>query len=127
MQRIRLLLVEDEEAFRTTLASRLRRRGFDVVDVESGYRALETAKKETFDVAIIDVEGMEGLETLREMKKISDLVEVIMLTEDASVESATEGMRLGAFDYMMKPFDIKDLAVKIEDAYTKKLIREAWL
>lgn len=125
-ERIRLLLVNDEEAFRTTLASRLRRRAFDVLDVESGYRALEAVKRTAFDVAIIDVKmpGMDGLETLREMKSISALIEVIMLTGHASVESGIEGMRLGAFDYLMKPCDIDDLVVKIGDAYQRKLARK---
>ena len=125
-ERIRLLLVDDEEAFRSTLASRLRRRAFDVLDVESGYRALEAIKRTAFDVAIIDVKmpGMDGLETLREMKSIGTLIEVIMLTGHASVESGLEGMRLGAFDYVMKPCDIDDLVVKIGDAYQRKLARE---
>ena len=125
-ERIRLLLVDDEEAFRTTLASRLRRRAFDVLEVESGYRALEAVKRTAFDVAIIDVKmpGMDGLETLRQMKSISAPIEVIMLTGHASVESGIEGMRLGAFDYVMKPCDIDDLVVKIGDAYQRKLARE---
>jgi len=127
MERIRLLLVDDEEAFRTALASRLRKRDFDVIHVESGYRALESVKREVFDVAIVDVKmpGMNGLETLREMKRISPLIEVILLTGHASVESGVEGMKLGAFDYVMKPCDINDLVLKIGDAYQRKLAREA--
>lgn len=97
-----------------------------MLDVESGYRALEAIKRTAFDVAIIDVKmpGMDGLETLKEMKSISALIEVIMLTGHASVESGIEGMRLGAFDYVMKPCDIDDLVVKIGDAYQRKLARE---
>ncbi len=126
MEKIRLLLVDDEEAFRTTLASRLRKREFEVSQVADGNRALEAVKSDTFDVAIIDVKmpGMDGLEILRKIKNICSLTEVIMLTGHASVESGIEGMRLGAFDYLMKPCDIDDLVVKIRDAYQRKLARE---
>ena len=79
MERIRLLLVDDEEDFRTTLASRLRKRDFDVTEVESGYRARKQSRGRPIDVAVIDVKmpGMDGLETLREMKRINPLIEVI--------------------------------------------------
>jgi len=127
MERIRLLLVDDEDDFRTTLASRLRKRDFDVTEVDSGYRALASIRTAAIDVAVIDVRmrGMDGLETLREIRRIDTLIEVIMLTGHASVESAVEGMRLGAFDYLMKPCDINELVVKIRDAYQRKLVQEA--
>jgi DNA-binding NtrC family response regulator len=127
MERIRLLLVDDEDDFRTTLASRLRKRDFDVTEVDSGYRALTSIRTAAIDVAVIDVRmrGMDGLETLREIRRIDTLIEVIMLTGHASVESAVEGMRLGAFDYLMKPCDINELVAKIQDAYQRKLVQEA--
>ena len=127
MERIRLLLVDDEDDFRTTLASRLRKRDFDVTEVDSGYRALTSIRTAAIDVAVIDVRmrGMDGLETLREIRRIDTLIEVIMLTGHASVESAVEGMRLGAFDYLMKPCDINELVAKILDAYQRKLVQEA--
>jgi DNA-binding NtrC family response regulator len=129
MERIRLLLVDDEDDFRTTLASRLRKRDFDVTEVDSGYRALTSIRTAAIDVAVIDVRmrGMDGLETLREIRRIDTLIEVIMLTGHASVESAVEGMRLGAFDYLMKPCDINELVAKIQDAYQRKLVQEASL
>jgi DNA-binding NtrC family response regulator len=68
--------------------------------------------------------GLDGIETLKEIKTIDPQVEVIMLTGHASVESGIEGMRLGAFDYLMKPCDINDLINKIRDAYQRKLIQE---
>jgi len=127
MERIRLLLVDDEDDFRTTLASRLRKRDFDVTEVDSGYRALASIRTAAIDVAVIDVRmrGMDGLETLREIRRTNTLIEVIMLTGHASVESAVEGMRLGAFDYLMKPCDINELVAKIQDAYQRKLVQEA--
>lgn len=126
MEGIRLLLVDDEEDFRTTLASRLRKRKLEVWDVEDGLKAVEVVETKPIDVAVVDVKmtGMDGLETLKRIKQINPLIEVIMLTGHASVESGVEGMRLGAFDYLMKPCDINELILKIEDAYQQKLIRE---
>ena len=126
MEGIRLLLVDDEEDFRTTLASRLRKRKLEVWDVEDGLKAVEVVETKPIDVAVVDVKmtGMDGLETLKRIKQINPLIEVIMLTGHASVESGIEGMRLGAFDYLMKPCDINELILKIEDAYQQKLIRE---
>lgn len=127
MHRIRLLLVDDEDDFRTTLASRLRKRDYNVTDVENGYRAIEEVKKGNIDVAIVDVKmpGIDGLETLRKMRTVEPLIEVILLTGHASVESGIEGMRLGAFDYLIKPCDINDLVVRIDDAYQRRLVQEA--
>src|SRR4030043_1507645 len=111
MERIRLLLVDDEEDFRTTLSSRLKKREFEVTPVESGYQALEVIKEQAIDVAIVDVKmpRMDGLEALRQMKQLNPLIEVIMLTGHASGGPGRGGMRLGAFDYLMKPCDINDL------------------
>jgi DNA-binding NtrC family response regulator len=126
MAGIRLLLVDDEDDFRTTLAKRLSKRNLEVRDVENGFKAVETAKEMPFDIAVIDVKmpGIDGLETLRQIKQINPLIEVIMLTGHASVESGIEGMRLGAFDYLMKPCDINELVQKIEDAFQRKLVQE---
>ncbi|MEW6184705.1 MAG: response regulator [Thermodesulfobacteriota bacterium] len=126
MEGIRLLLVDDEEDFRTTLANRLKKRKLSVQAAADGYQAIEIVRALPIDVAIVDVKmpGMDGLETLKQIKQINALVEVIMLTGHASVESGIEGMRLGAFDYLMKPCDIDELVLKIEDAYQQKLVRE---
>jgi DNA-binding NtrC family response regulator len=125
MEGIKLLLVDDEDDFRSTLASRLRKRKLDVLDVNEGSKALEVIRTKPIDVAVIDVKmpGMDGLEVLRQVKSINPAIEVIMLTGHASVESGIEGMKSGAFDYLMKPCDINDLLVKIEDAYQQKLVR----
>ncbi len=126
MAGIRLLLADDEDDFRTTLANRLRKRHLEVWDVENGTKAVETAQERPLDIAVIDVKmpGIDGLETLRQIKQITPLIEVIMLTGHASVESGLEGMRLGAFDYLMKPCDINELVLKIEDAFQRKLVQE---
>ena len=126
MEIIRLLLVDDEEDFRTTLAGRLKRRNMDVTDVGSGKEAIELVREKSFDVAVIDIKmpGMDGIETLRQIKKIAPLVEVILLTGHASVEAGIEGMKSGAYDYVIKPCNVNDLLLKVEDAYRRKLVEE---
>jgi DNA-binding NtrC family response regulator len=126
METIRVLLVDDEEDFRTTLANRLRKRKLEVAEAESGKSALNLLGQGSFDVVVLDVRmpGMDGIETLRQIKTSTPLVEVIMLTGHASVESGIEGMRLGAFDYLMKPCDINDLFNKIMDAYQRLLLQK---
>lgn len=126
MEKIRVLLVDDEEDYRTTLAKRMAKRKVQVTEAENGPAALEILGKGDFDVVVLDVRmpGMDGIETLRRIKAINPLVEVIMLTGHASVESGIEGMRLGAFDYLMKPCEINDLLLKIQDAYQRKLVQE---
>lgn len=126
MEGIRVLLVDDEEDFRTTLAKRMAKRQVEVTEVENGPAALESLGKGVFDVVVLDVRmpGMDGIETLRRIKANYPRVEVIMLTGHASVESGIEGMRLGAFDYLMKPCEINELLLKIQDAYQRKLAQE---
>jgi len=123
---IRLLLVDDEERFVETLSKRLKERGVDVTPALSGNEALKIMEEKLFDVVILDVKmpGLDGVETLREMKRSWPLVEVLMLTGHASVDSAIEGMRLGAFEYLMKPIEIEVLMTKLEQAYEKKSAHE---
>ena len=118
----RVLVVDDEADFLTTLVNRLRKRNLEVSGVESGEKALGLLDKEPFDVVVLDVKmpGMDGVEVLREMKRKWPLMEVIMLTGHVSVESGIEGMKLGAFDYIMKPTDIDDLVDQMRKAFQKK-------
>ena len=122
MEDFKVLVVDDEEDFRETLIKRLMKRNLDVKGAENGEKALEMVKKYLFDVVILDVKmpGIDGIETLREIKKLKPLVEVIMLTGHASVESGIEGMKLGAFDYIMKPADLDKLIEKMRQAFEKK-------
>ena len=121
-----VLIVDDEDDFRETLVKRLQKRRLNVFGAESGQTALDLMKAHLFDVVILDVKmpGMNGLDTLREMKKKNPLMEVILLTGHASMESGVEGMHLGAFDYVMKPVNIDDLMEMIRQAYERKLIQE---
>ncbi|WP_022666423.1 response regulator [Desulfospira joergensenii] len=123
MQSIRLLLVDDEKAFLETIAKRLEKRKVIVHKACSGKDALaELEEKKNIDAVILDVKmpGMDGIETLNEIKRQYPLVEVIMLTGHATVETAIDGMKLGAFDYLLKPCDIDLLLGKANDAANKK-------
>ncbi|MFH1672390.1 MAG: response regulator [Pseudomonadota bacterium] len=123
---IRLLLVDDEERFTRTLSKRLSERGLDVATASSGSQALKLMEDNVYDVAVVDIKmpGMDGVETLREIRKVSPLTEVILLTGHASVDAAIDGMRLGAFEYILKPCEIEELMAKIEEAYAKRKLRE---
>jgi len=118
----RVLVVDDEKEFVETLSERLSLRNYDVTTSLSGDDAVEKVKSHLFDVIILDVlmPGMSGIETLREIKKIKPLIEVIMLTGNATVETAIEGLKLGALDFLLKPCETEDLVSKIGKAYAKK-------
>lgn len=118
-----LLLVDDEVPFVETMIKRLAKREFNVVAAYSGHEALEQLEKHhDIEVVILDVKMpvMDGIETLYEIKKKHPLTEVIMLTGHATVETGIEGMKLGAFDYLMKPCDMNVLVSKVEEAAAKK-------
>ena len=123
MHYFRVLVVDDERDFVEATVKRLNKRGIDAEGVLSGEQALELMKKKRFDVVLLDIKmpgGMDGIETLREMKKIAPLTEVILLTGHASVESSIEGLKLGAFDYLLKPMKLEDLIKKLAEAFEKK-------
>jgi DNA-binding NtrC family response regulator len=124
--KVRILLVDDEELFVQPLAERLEMRDYDVTTSLSGEGALEKVKRYNYDVIVLDVlmPGVDGIETLREIKSIKPLTEVIMLTGHGTVETAIEGMKLGAFDYLMKPTETKELVDKINKAHARKAEQE---
>ncbi len=126
MSEIRVLMVDDETEFQETVTKRLRKRNVQAFGAGSGEEALAFLDGQPVDVVILDVKmpGMDGIQTLRAIKKREPLVEVIMLTGHASMEAAIEGMELGAFDYLMKPINIDDLLYKIEDAHKKRVLHE---
>ena len=122
----RLLLVDDEDQFVETLSERLSMRDYDVTTSLTGEDAIEKIKNFNFDVVILDVRlpGIEGAEVLREIKSLKPLAEVIMLTGHGTVEMAIEGMKLGAFDFLMKPCETEDLTAKIDKAHDRKAEQE---
>ncbi len=122
----KILLVDDEETMLKYLSRFLINRGFDISTATNGREALEKIKQQDFIAVLLDVlmPGMDGIETLREMKKIKPMMEVIMLTGYASVQVAIKGMKLGAFDYLMKPFDRDELIEKLRLACEKRIFNE---
>ena len=118
-----VMLVDDEVPFVETMTKRLTRRELKILSAFNGLEALEKlSKNKNVDVVILDVKmpGMDGIEVLEKIKKAHPLVEVIMLTGHATVETAIEGMKLGAFDYLMKPCELEQLIAKVDAARAKK-------
>ncbi len=126
MAKFRVLIVDDEEEFVETIVKRLKDRDLDAMGVTSGKAALQAIDEAPFDVVILDVKmpGMDGIETLRQLKKKAPTTEVIMLTGHGSVESGIQGLQLGAFNYVMKPAPLNDLLKQMEQAYERKMIEE---
>ncbi|HSL39216.1 MAG TPA: response regulator [Desulforhopalus sp.] len=126
MNEFNVLVVDDEDDFREVTSKRLTKRGLKVWDAESGAKALEILEGTRIDVVLLDVKmpGMDGIETLRHIRNLKPLIEVVLLTGHASVDSGIEGMKLGAFDYLMKPIELEPLLEKLTDAYEKKRLRE---
>ena len=120
---MKMMLVDDEERFLTTTSKLLSRKGYDVITASSGAEALDKLPSRNIHVVILDVKmpGMDGMETLTAIKKRFPLVEVIMLTGHGTVESAVDGLKSGATDYLLKPMDINDLIQKAEEAFEKRM------
>ena len=122
MEAMRLMLVDDEERFLSTTKKLLERKGYQVLTATTGEKALEILGSTNVHVVILDVKmpGMDGNATLVEIKRQYPMTEVIMLTGHATVESAIEGLKAGAMDYLMKPTDIDDLVAKAEEAFARR-------
>jgi DNA-binding NtrC family response regulator len=114
----RLLIVDDEAKVRKYLSSIMKNRGYLVDTAHDGTSALEMVKKTDFDVVLLDVlmPGLDGLTVLREIKRLKPHTEVIMLTGNASVDTGVEGIRLGAFEYLLKPLDLNALTECLKEA-----------
>lgn len=121
MEQMKMMLVDDEERFLATTQKLLSKKGYDVLTAASGLEALEILEKKIIHVVILDVKmpGMDGIQTLKEIKSRFPLVEVIMLTGHATVESAVDGLKSGATDYLMKPTGLDELIQKAEEAFEK--------
>lgn len=127
MTNVKVLLVDDEALFVDVMEKRLQKRQVNVVTAFSGPEALQKlSDHNSIEVVILDVKMplMDGIETLSRIKKEHPLVEVIMLTAHATVESAIDGMKLGAFDYLMKPCEVAELIEKVEKAAQQKRAQE---
>ena len=116
MSKIKILIVDDELIMRESLAGWLERDGHAVQTAASGEEALEKVKETQFDIFLVDIkmEGISGLEVLRNVKESDPDADVVMITAYGSIPSAIEAMKDGAYDYMLKPFDPNELGVLIE-------------
>ncbi len=123
MVKMKIMLVDDEERFLQTTQKMLQKKGHEALTATSGDECLKKLDEELVHVVILDVKmpGMDGVETLKHIKQKHPLVEVIMLTGHATAESAVEGLKLGATDYLTKPTSIEDLISKAEEAYNKRV------
>jgi len=123
---IRLLLVDDEDEFRKTIANRLARRGINPEQARTGEEGLAVLDRQPMDVVVLDVKmpGLNGIQVLELIKKQYPKTEVILLTGHATTQDGVEGIKLGAFDYLMKPVELEHLLGKIKQAY-EKILREA--
>jgi DNA-binding NtrC family response regulator len=123
MVKMRLMLVDDEERFLQTTQKLLAKQGYDAITASGGLECLQKLEHELVHVVILDVKmpDLDGVETLKRIKQKFPMVEVIMLTGHATTESAVEGMKSGATDYLIKPADIEVLIAKAEEAFTRRL------
>ncbi len=122
-RKIRLLVADDEESFLNTVARRLELKDFDVVTATCGKEAVKAAKKGKFDVALLDLRlpDLDGEEVLGILKKKHRYLEVIIITGHASIDSAVLCTKLGAFDYLEKPYDFDSLMEVLRRAYEARL------
>ncbi len=122
-----IMLVDDEVTFVATTAKRLNQRNIETILAYSGEECLEQFKEhQNVDAVVLDIKmpGIDGMETLKRIKMSYPLVEVIMLTGHATIKYGVEGMKLGAYDFLMKPCDIEELVGKLEEATQKKRAHE---
>jgi DNA-binding NtrC family response regulator len=124
--KINILVVDDEEHFLGSIKKRLEARDFNVFAVDRGEKAIEAARKNPIDVALVDLKmpGMRGEETLKILKKEHQWMEVVILTGHGSVDSAVECVQEGAYKYLQKPCELAALLDALKDAYRKKVMNK---
>lgn len=122
-EKIRLLVVDDERPFLETICKRLELRNFDVTPVTSGEEAIEVARKNEFEIALVDLKmpGIGGEQVLEALKKEHKFLEVIILTGHGSIDSAVRSTKLGAYYYLQKPCELEILLQVLKEAYRKRI------
>jgi DNA-binding response OmpR family regulator len=122
----KILLVDDEVVFTTNMGKLLTNRGYKVTAVNSGDAAIQALEKENYDVVVLDLKmpGMDGIATLKEIKKLGLFTETLILTGHGSMDSAFKAIEMGAYDYVTKPCEIAELVAKIEAADARKKVKE---
>jgi two-component system OmpR family response regulator len=122
----RILLVDDEVAFANNIAKLISKRGYEVMTVYNGESAIKAVEESEFDVIVLDLKmpGLDGMATLKQIKKRQPQVEVIILTGHGSMDSGIDGIQLGAFDFIMKPVRFDDLHESIRQAFQRKIVHQ---
>ena len=122
MPKARVLFVDDEVVFATNMSKLLANRGYQVTTVHGGEEAIRKLEEQDFDVIVLDqkMPGMDGLTTLKEIKKLGLFTQTMILTGHGAIDSALEATRLGAYDYLTKPCEVDELIAKIEGAWEKR-------
>ena len=122
-KKIKLLLVDDEIDFLQAIAERLALKDFDVITASTGREAIASAENDLFDVAVVDflMPGMDGTQVLKALKDRHRYLEIIILTGHATIDSAVESTKLGAFKYLEKPYNFEKLVQVIKEAYEARL------
>ncbi|XPV75891.1 MAG: response regulator [Desulfovibrio sp.] len=126
MENVRVMLVDDEVGFTSTLSKRMRRQGLMVETASGGEEALGVLSTEPVDVVVLDMKmpGMDGIQTLKSIRQHHEDVEVILLTGHADIADAVESMTLGAFDFLVKPANTELLMCRIRDAAAGAQLRK---
>lgn len=119
---IKILITDDDKNLKKILLKELSDDGYHLVETDSGVKAIELLQRDEYDILLLDLNmpGLGGMEVLKEIKTFEMHPEVIILTGNATVSTAVEAMKLGAYDYLTKPFKIEELKAIIEKAYEKK-------
>ena len=125
-EKINLLFVDDEVEFLNSMTKRLEVRGFNVIAVDRGEKAIEAAKDQPVDIVLLDLKmpGLGGEETLKVLKEEHEWMEVVILTGHGSVDSAVEMTKSGAYQYLQKPCELDQLLEVLKDAYKKRIMNK---
>lgn len=120
----KILLVDDEKEFLEVMSDRMKARGMDVSTAESAQEALQKVEAGGYDAIVLDLQmpGVDGIETLKALKKNRPELQVILLSGHATLEKGVEAMKLGAMDFLEKPADLNELTEKIKTAQARKMI-----
>src|SRR5512143_73223 len=122
----RILIVDDEQSMRELLSIMLRKEGFDVVAAANGESAIKAIQSDIYDLVITDIRmpQIDGIELLRTVKEVSPETVVIVITAFATTETAVDAMKLGAYDYITKPFKNEEIKLIVHKALEKRLLRK---
>src|SRR5215510_9321085 len=122
----RILVVDDEPGMRKSLAIMLRREGYSITEAGDGKEAIAHLERDVFDLVIADVrmDNVSGFDLLRHVKQMSPDVEVILMTAFGTIESAVESMKLGAFDFITKPFQAEEILLRVRNALEKRRLQQ---